>query len=680
MGETLVELVAKISADATELREALAESEKDVQGLGKTIGRESKSWQDQFKDVGKVMAGAGATITAALGLATKSFVKTGSELNDLSLKTGISAKALAGLKYAAEQSGGSLNSIETAVRSLGNIMSDAGDDMETAQRSLNKLGLSVASLQGLNPEQQFLKIANAIAQIPDPMMRSALAVDLFGRSGTDMLPMLSEGAAGLQRMMEAGVKLTGWTDEGAESADTLGDSFGTLKTASSGLFNVIGESLAPALETMTGYLTNIISDFKDWGAAHPELTRTLSTFALTIGAMLTTLGGIMMIVPRLTDAFVKMKTMMVGAQTSTVAFSGALVGLAVGLGMIMYGLQLLSEHRERYAAVVERATLINIELTKAYEGQENAAADMMQTWLDEIKLRQQLGQATKDEIKWLEKNEQQWLNLISTLKEAIKVKKAVAEATEESQKLGVEFQEMMRGLLYNESAAGKLGLTMEDVYMTMNKLGRTTAEIKAVFDRYGTTVEVDMLLLDQLGLTAEQIARIVGKLTDETFEGAKGFEGLGDAATTAADKIESAADKIKRLTGFTPEGVAANWPVSGEALAPQASLWANVLDLRSQGKWNEANALLPAVNAGFTNLYGYAEGGIVPGPVGAPQLAMVHGGETITPANEGTGNITIQFTQPVFFDREDQLYRFADIINKAIDRKNRLRFGGAYNG
>ena len=58
---------------------------------------------------------------------------------------------------------------------------------------------------------------------------------------------------------------------------------------------------------------------------------------------------------------------------------------------------------------------------------------------------------------------------------------------------------------------------------------------------------------------------------------------------------------------------------------------------------------------------------------------MVHGGETITPAGE-TGGITIQFTQPVFFEREDQLNRFADIISKAIDRKQRLRYGGAYNG
>uniref|UniRef100_A0A6M3L0I6 Putative tail protein n=1 Tax=viral metagenome TaxID=1070528 RepID=A0A6M3L0I6_9ZZZZ len=79
-------------------------------------------------------------------------------------------------------------------------------------------------------------------------------------------------------------------------------------------------------------------------------------------------------------------------------------------------------------------------------------------------------------------------------------------------------------------------------------------------------------------------------------------------------------------------------------------------------------------------LPGYAKGGIVPGPIGAPQLATVHGGETIIPANESIGGVTVNFTQPVFFDREDTLNKFVDMIRKGIQRQDRLRFGGAYNG
>ena len=76
----------------------------------------------------------------------------------------------------------------------------------------------------------------------------------------------------------------------------------------------------------------------------------------------------------------------------------------------------------------------------------------------------------------------------------------------------------------------------------------------------------------------------------------------------------------------------------------------------------------------------YATGGIVPGPVGMPQLATVHGGETIIPAGEFGGGIVVNFTQPIFFDREETMNKFVEMIRKGIRRQDRLNFGGAFAG
>ena len=76
----------------------------------------------------------------------------------------------------------------------------------------------------------------------------------------------------------------------------------------------------------------------------------------------------------------------------------------------------------------------------------------------------------------------------------------------------------------------------------------------------------------------------------------------------------------------------------------------------------------------------YATGGIVPGPIGAPQLATVHGGETIIPANESMGGVTVNISGPLFMEREDQMNQLVDKIRKGIQRQDRLRFGGAYSG
>jgi hypothetical protein len=42
----------------------------------------------------------------------------------------------------------------------------------------------------------------------------------------------------------------------------------------------------------------------------------------------------------------------------------------------------------------------------------------------------------------------------------------------------------------------------------------------------------------------------------------------------------------------------------------------------------------------LNNLLGFAEGGVVPGPMGAPRLAVVHGGETVIPANKGARGVS----------------------------------------
>ncbi len=48
---------------------------------------------------------------------------------------------------------------------------------------------------------------------------------------------------------------------------------------------------------------------------------------------------------------------------------------------------------------------------------------------------------------------------------------------------------------------------------------------------------------------------------------------------------------------------------------------------------------------------GFATGGVVPGPLGAPVPAIVHGGETIIPAGKRGGGATIIINNPVLLDR-----------------------------
>jgi len=68
----------------------------------------------------------------------------------------------------------------------------------------------------------------------------------------------------------------------------------------------------------------------------------------------------------------------------------------------------------------------------------------------------------------------------------------------------------------------------------------------------------------------------------------------------------------------------------------------------------------------------FATGGVVPGIIGQPMLATVHGGETIIPANESMGGVTVNISGPLFMEREDQMNQLVDKISRTLDRKYRL--------
>lgn len=150
---------------------------------------------------------------------------------------------------------------------------------------------------------------------------------------------------------------------------------------------------------------------------------------------------------------------------------------------------------------------------------------------------------------------------------------------------------------------------------------------------------------------------------------------LTKATAQANIKVEKQISLFQELMGLAgkkyPKGLT-------EA---ETKVWGEMLWAAKRGI-TEVGGYAPGT-VGFMRALGYTEfqqGGIVSGAIGQPQLAMVHGGETIIPANEGLGNVIINFTQPVFFDREDSMNTFVDKISKSLDRKYRLRFGGAYSG
>ena len=274
----------------------------------KGIQASMKKTSATFAKAGAVMVAAGAAIVASVFKMADSYTKAGDEVAKMAKRTGFTTEALSELRHAANLSGSSLASIEKGVKRMSSTIEDAKDGLETYTRSFDKLGLSVQDFEGLNPEEQFWKIANALSDVEDATTRAALAQDFFGRAGTDMLPMLAAGADGIEEMRLQAHELNLVFDaESAAAAEDYQDSITNLKGALQGMGASIIKDVVPDLTEYIEKLSTVIAKVKIWTDLHPELAENL----LKIGGLLAVGGAILLGIAALSRAIVAINTALV---------------------------------------------------------------------------------------------------------------------------------------------------------------------------------------------------------------------------------------------------------------------------------------------------------------------------------------------------------------------------------
>ena len=248
-------------------------SVKSVKSDQKTLGGFVQANSAKFKSMGRTMTVAGAAIVASMGLMIKKYATAGDEVHKMALRTGFATETLSELKYAAEISGGSLTSLEKGVKKMSKSLTDASIGLETYVRSFDRIGLSVEELMALSPEDQFMKIADGIASLESPTLRAATAQEIFGRAGTELLPLFAAGADGMADLRDKAKELGySFDQEAADGAARLVDAQTTLKTAMSGLGIAISQNLAPALSNLIEGFGDTIAKVSDWIKEHPKLT------------------------------------------------------------------------------------------------------------------------------------------------------------------------------------------------------------------------------------------------------------------------------------------------------------------------------------------------------------------------------------------------------------------------
>ncbi|MGP1272734.1 MAG: hypothetical protein ACTS22_05330 [Phycisphaerales bacterium] len=231
----------------------------------KRAERKLKAFGESVRSLGLRLAGLGGAALAPLAGAVKLFSSAGDILDKMSLRTGVSVEALSELGFAAEQSGADLQTLENGVRVMQLTLNDADRGLATAQDALADLGLTADDLRGLSPEQQFKTLAEAISRIEDPSKRAAVAMQVFGRAGTKLLPLIEGGVDGIEAL-QAQARSLGLTisTETAKDAALLNDTMNILfRVLKQGVF-IIGSALAPTVIKLSNAITRVVVAASDW--------------------------------------------------------------------------------------------------------------------------------------------------------------------------------------------------------------------------------------------------------------------------------------------------------------------------------------------------------------------------------------------------------------------------------
>jgi len=235
--------------------------------MGGPVAQAGAAMNSMASSASTLMSGLGplgiaaGVASVAIGSGVASVVRMGDEMIRLRDRTGLSTDFLQKLKFAADQTGAPFESTTMAVN---RFEVSLGKSSKATQAAIAQLGFSFSDLRAMKPEDQFTAIVTALNRIEDPAKQSAIAIQLFGRGGMQMLPLIRNDFAALAEKAEAlGIIIS---EKTLKAGDELGDNWDALKASGKSL---LAEALGPfvgRLAEATGQLVNFVAASKEAGS------------------------------------------------------------------------------------------------------------------------------------------------------------------------------------------------------------------------------------------------------------------------------------------------------------------------------------------------------------------------------------------------------------------------------
>lgn len=220
-----------------------------------------KAFNDKIGEGIALVAGFSATVVAA-GASLFSIAKltadAGEEAAKMAEKYGISAQAYQELQYAAR---GEAEALSGSLLFLAKAQNGVIDGNKEQTEAFRKLGVTVKDTNGkLVPTDQLLmKMSDRFKTMEDGPEKAGLAMEVFGKSGAELIPFLNQGSEAIAKMRTEANEL-GFVlgEQAVEDAQAFQDVLDDTKNMLIGIRNTIGAGLMPIITKLGGKIQEYI--------------------------------------------------------------------------------------------------------------------------------------------------------------------------------------------------------------------------------------------------------------------------------------------------------------------------------------------------------------------------------------------------------------------------------------
>ena len=254
--------IAKLSID---LETRMASFEKDMKTMASFSEGAARRMEGAFKGVGLVLTGlAGALSVGALKGVFDNYVEGAAKLDDFGEIVGSTTEKVSGLVAVAKVSGTDVDQLQGAMVKLAKSTAMVGDEATDSGAAFKALRLDPAEMRLLDTSDQLKLLADRLAEYEDGAGKTAIATQLLGKSGAQLLPYLKD-------LADSGDLVVKVTSEQAATAEEYEKNLKRLALAQSAVAKTISAEVLPVANTFVKTMIDMINGTDGVRGAAKEL-------------------------------------------------------------------------------------------------------------------------------------------------------------------------------------------------------------------------------------------------------------------------------------------------------------------------------------------------------------------------------------------------------------------------